>query len=86
MSIAGNFMNLFFEQHPQAMSGELGLEELSRLMAEFQHKVNNTPNDDFDGLSPAQMDILLRAPLSDSCILRFNKSMDPYLEQVPLFW
>ncbi|MCK9403711.1 MAG: hypothetical protein M0Q26_09970 [Chitinophagaceae bacterium] len=84
MGIADDFMSSFFEHYPEARSGKLSMEELNRLMAEFQHKGNNSPLDDFDGLSPAQMNVLLYEPLSGNCILQFNRSMDQHLEEVPL--
>ena len=85
MGTADDFMRSFFEHYPEASSGKLSMPQLNKLMAEFQHKSNNIPNDDFDGISPEQMHFLLHEPFSSNAILQFNKAMDQHLEQVPLF-
>ncbi len=55
MGIAGVFMNSFFAAHPDAGSGKLTMEELNGLMEEYQRKANSRLLEDFDGLSPEQM-------------------------------
>jgi len=85
MGIADDFMLSFFEHYPEARSGGLSLPQLNKLMAEFQQKINNTPNADFDGISPLQMNVLLQEPFSAYALLQFNKAMVQHMEQVPLF-
>jgi len=85
MGVADDLISLFFRQHPEAGLGELSLPELNKLLEDFKQKVNHAPDPDFDGLSPAQMYLLLHKPLSDNCILRFHHAMDQFVEQVPLF-
>jgi len=85
MGIAEDFMRSFYEQYPEARRGELTLPQLNKLMAEFQEKANNAPEADFDGLSPTQMNVLLRDPFSATSLLQFNKAMDQHLDKVPLF-
>jgi len=85
MGIADDFLKSFFEQYPKAKAGLLTKDELNRLMVEHQQKLNNTPQEDFDGISPNQMVGLLHEPFSATCILQFNPSMNQHLKQVPLF-
>jgi hypothetical protein len=85
MGIAEELMNSFFKQYPDAREGKFSMPEMNKLLAEFQDKLNNKPIDDFDGISPAQMDVLLRDPLSKGSLLQFKKDMEEHLDQVPLF-
>ena len=85
MDIANNFMSLFFAAYPQAQSGKLSMDELNKLMAEYQHKMNSNPITDFDGLSSEQMTVLLHAPFTSDGVLQFSKDMEDYLDQVPIF-
>ncbi|WP_160292154.1 hypothetical protein [Pedobacter lusitanus] len=78
-------MNSFFEDYPQAQSGRLTIDELNKLMIEYQDKINNSPIADFDGLSPEQMNALLHSPFTAGGILQLRKGMDDYLDQVPIF-
>lgn len=84
MSVAEDFFQSFLKQYPQAKGGELSVEELNKLIAEFQHTTNNEPTHDFNGLSPAQMHVLLYDPLSYNCLLQIESSNDQSLQQVPL--
>jgi hypothetical protein len=85
MGAAEDFFKLFLKQYPQANSGQLSIGELNKLIAEFQSKINREPDDDFDGLNPAQMHVLLYDPLSTGCLLQLNSSIHEYIQQVPLF-
>lgn len=85
MGAAEDFMNSFLKQYPQASRGENDLEELNKLMAEFQQQMNHTPLDDFDGISPAEMDVLLNRPFSGNSLLQLKKTTDGQLDQIPLF-
>jgi hypothetical protein len=46
MGTADNFLDSFFSAYPQAREGKLDMEELNKLMGEYQHKLNNLPLDD----------------------------------------
>lgn len=85
MGTANDFMNSFFAAYPHAKSGELSMEELNRLLGEYQRKKNSSPLDDFDGLSPEQMNPLLYAPFTAEAILQFRKDIDAYVSKVPFF-
>ena len=85
MGTANDFMNSFFTAYPLAQSGKLSMEELNRLMAEYQHKMNNTPLEDFDGLSPEQMTVLIHAPFVQGDILQFRNGMDAHVDKAPFF-
>ena len=85
MGIADDFMSAFFVAYPQAQSGKLGLEELKRLMAEYQRNINGHPLADFDGLSPDQMNVLLHAPFSHGAILQFRQDMESHVDKSPFF-
>ncbi len=84
MGAANDFMNSFLEQYPAAKTGHLSLDELNRLMAEHQQKMNARPLEDFDGISPAQMAVLLREPFSAESILRFKPSIEHALSELLL--
>ncbi|WP_256010199.1 hypothetical protein [Desertivirga xinjiangensis] len=85
MAGAKDILEEFFKAFPQAQTGELSLEELNELMAKFQHKLNDKPEPDFDGLSPTQMHLLLNMPFSKGCpiIIPFSLS-DDLLQQCPI--
>lgn len=85
MDISNNFMNSFFAAYPQAQSGKLSMDELNKLMAEYQRKMNHTPIADFDGLSSEQMTVLLHGPFTADGVIQFSKDIEDYLDQVPLF-
>lgn len=85
MGAAEDFFQSFLKHYPQANSGKLSIEELNKLLAEFQNKINYDPIDDFNGLSSTQMHVLLYHPLSADCVLQCRGSNDQYLQEVPLF-
>ncbi len=85
MGIADDFISSFLKEYPHARSGKLSMEELNDLMAGYQRKMNSSPLEDFDGLSPEQMTVLLHAPFAPGGLLQFRKGMDTYLDQIPLF-
>lgn len=85
MGAAEDFFKLFLKQYPQANIGQLSIEELNKLIAEFQNKINKVPEDDFDGLNPAQMHVLLYDPLSSTSLLQLNLSSNTYVHEVPLY-
>ncbi|SDZ90608.1 hypothetical protein [Pedobacter hartonius] len=85
MGIADDFMNSFLAAYPQAGDGKLSMEELNGLMEKHQQKINKSPLDDFDGLSPEQMNFLLYAPFSPGGLLQFRKNIDVHLGKVPFF-
>lgn len=85
MDIANNFMNSFFSAYPHAKSGKLSMEELNRLIGEYQRKINSSPLEDFDGLNPEQMTSLLYTPFAPGTILQFRKDMDAHVIQSPFF-
>lgn len=74
----------FFEQHPEAKSGRLTMDEINQLLVKYQQQLNNRPIKEFDGLSPTQMNGLLYHPLLPECILQYRETEEEYLEQVPL--
>lgn len=85
MGKAKDLMDAFWERYPEAKTGKLSLEEINQLLTKFQHKINNSPVEDFDGLSPKQMNQLLYYPLLNESILQFQKLDDATINQVPLF-
>src|SRR5690606_30024402 len=85
MDIANNFMNSFFSAYPHAKSGKLSMEELNRLIGEYQRKINSSPLEDFDGLNPEQMTSLLYTPFAPGTILQFRKDMDAHVIKSPFF-
>lgn len=85
MGTAADFMNSFFGANPHAKSGELSIEELNKLVGEYQRKINSNPLDDFDGLSPEQMNPLLYAPFTPEAILQFRKDIDAHVNKAPFF-
>lgn len=85
MGLADDFMTSFFKEYPHAQSGQLSMEELNRLLGEYQRKINSSPLADFDGLSPEDMAGLLHAPFAPGGVLQFSKEMDDYVDQVPIF-
>lgn len=85
MGIADDFMDSFFAAYPHARNGTLGIEEFNILMYEYQQKINNSPLDNFDGLSPEQMNVLLYAPFAPYSILQFRKDMDFHVSKSPFF-
>jgi len=85
MGTADEFLNSFFSTYPQARDGKLSMDELNQLVGEYQQKINSRPIDDFDGLSPEQMNFLLYAPFSPDAILQFSEDLDLYVNEVPLF-
>ncbi len=85
MGRADDIMNSFLAAYPQARSGELSMEELNELMAEYQKKFNNEGLEDFDGLSPEQMTGLLYHPFEPGSIMQFRKGLDAYVDEAPFF-
>ncbi|KEQ28730.1 hypothetical protein N180_04890 [Pedobacter antarcticus 4BY] len=85
MGTADDFMNSFFAAYPHARNGTLSIEELNILMYEHQQKINNSPLDNFDGISPEQMNALLYAPFAPDNILQFKKDMDFHVSKSPFF-
>jgi hypothetical protein len=85
MGAANVFLNAFFSEFPQAKDGQLNLKELNELLANFQHSVNNKATEDFDGLTPEQMHVLLYNPLSEGCILKIDPAHVCAVREVPLF-
>ena len=85
MGTAENFMNAFFETYPQAKSGDLSMEELNKLIGEYQKSINNGPLEDFDGLSPEQMNTLLYSPFAPGSIIRFHANIEEHVLKSPFF-
>ena len=85
MGSAKEFMNSFFASNPDARSGKLSMDELNRLLGEHQLKMNSHPLDDFDGLSPKQMNVLLYTPFTPGDLLQFRKGMDAHVQKSPFF-
>lgn len=85
MGIANDFMNSFFAAYPYAKSGNLSMKELNRLIGEYKQKINSNPLDDFDGLSPEQMDRLLYTPFAPEAVIQFRKGIDAHVDKVPFF-
>lgn len=80
-----SFLETFFEQYPEAKSGKLSIDEINKLLFHYQKQQNNKAIDDFDGLSPIQMNDLLYHPLSEKSILQLREADENVLKQVPLF-
>ena len=85
MGAADDFLKGFFKQYPEAQNGELNLDELNGLMAAYQQQMNDRPLEDFDGLSPAQMELLLHAPLTAESPLKLREGIEDELRLVPIF-
>lgn len=52
------------------------LDELNKIAASVTDKYNQSPNPDFEGLSPHQMFLLLNKQFSPECIVRFNNAIE----------
>ncbi len=52
------------------------LDELNKIAASVSNKYNQSPNADFERLSPYQMNILLYKPFSPECIVRYKSSSE----------
>jgi hypothetical protein len=50
------------------------LDELNRIAAAVTNKYNQSPNPDFEGLSPHHMYVLLNKPFSPECIVKIETS------------
>ncbi|WP_432712662.1 hypothetical protein [Pedobacter sp.] len=85
MGIADDIMNSFFAANPLLRSGELSIEELNRLIGEYQQKINSNPIDEFDGLNPEQMEGLLYKPFAPGVILQFREGMESHINKCPFF-
>ncbi len=85
MGTADDFLDSFFAAYPHIQNGTLNIEELNILIYEYQQKINNSPLDNFDGLSPEQMNVLLYAPFGPDNILQFRKNIDSHINKSPLF-
>jgi hypothetical protein len=85
MGHADDFINSFLERNPKAKSGQLTLDELNKLMAEHQQRLNDMPKDDFDGVSASQMHVLLNFALDGNCVMQYREAIDSYLDRIPLF-
>lgn len=72
MGIANEIWEGFIKQYPEVKSGRLSLDEINRLMAAYMLQQNNVPLQDFDGLSPAEMQALLSAPLGPESVVQPN--------------
>jgi hypothetical protein len=85
MGIANEIWEGFVKQYPQVNSGRLSLEEINRLMAEYMRQRNNAPLNDFDGLTPTQMQALLYAPLGPESVVQLKAaSCEESAAAVPL--
>lgn len=85
MAVPDDFLDGFFKQHPDAQSGKLTMQELNNLMAAYQQQMNERPLADFDGLNPAQMEVLLHEPLGASSLLQLRKDMELHVDQIPIY-
>ena len=85
MGQAEDFIRSLLENNPMAKSGRLTLDQLNTLIGEHAQKLNNAPKDDFDGISPNQMHILLHNALSSECALQYGEHIEEYLDRIPLF-
>ncbi|HEX2866877.1 MAG TPA: hypothetical protein VHO03_07530 [Ignavibacteriales bacterium] len=54
----------------------MDLDELNRYAMEYTDSLNNTPLDDFDGLSPIQMDHLLYSPFEGGAVINFTQDAE----------
>ena len=84
MGKADDLLKSFFSQYQQSYLETLSVQQLNELLGQYQEKLNKTPLEDFDGLSPAQMSGLLYHPLQAGSILQISKEADGYFCQVPL--
>ena len=85
MNKSNSFLDDFFEQNPEAKSGKLSLEEINKRLFHYQQQQNNKAIEDFDGLSPLQMNDLLYHPLSPNSILQLREAEEEDLKKVPFF-
>jgi hypothetical protein len=85
MGVADDFLQSLLKSHPEIATGKLGVDQLDKLISSHQDKVNNTGLEDFDGLSPEQMNSLLHTPLSPGSLLTMKGDIEGYLDKVPLF-
>ena len=85
MDTSDDFLNAFLAAYPQVRDGKLNMEELNNLMYEYQQKINSSPLDHFDGLSPEQIHVLLYSPFASGSVLQFRKDMDVHVDKAPFF-
>jgi len=71
MSMSQEIWEEFIKKYPQANSGKLSIEQINVLMAKYLEKRNASAVDDFDGLSPHQMHLLLLYPLAEDSPLKW---------------
>lgn len=74
MSMSQEIWKEFVKKYPQANSGKLSIEQINVLMAEYIEKRNASAVDDFDGLTPHQMHLLLHYPLAEDSPLKWGSS------------
>ncbi len=85
MSKPNEIIEAFIAEHPEVLEGTLTEQELNELLAQYQRRINDRPLEDFDGLSPRQMHILLHAPFSPESVLHLQKDVELHVEESPLF-
>lgn len=73
---AKNFLESLYKDNPQIKTEKFDLGEIRHMMAAHQEIQNNTGLDDFDGLSPSQMDLLLRQLMANGKIIRFADGIE----------
>lgn len=85
MGLADDLLASVLKAYPQVEKGNLSLEEINELIVEFQEKINNAPQDDFEGLSSVQMGELLYNPFEPGYLLRFKEDIHLHINESPLF-
>lgn len=71
MGVANEIWESFIKANPQVKSGKLSMDEINTLMAKHMKQINASPLDDFDGISPEQMHILLHDPFGTASPLEW---------------
>ena len=63
----------------------MSLEEANKIAKQLMQQQNNSPVDDFQGLSPFQMHYLIHEPLHPDSILKIKELSEEQLESIPMF-
>jgi len=61
------------------------LEELNKELESIMEEHNNAPKPDFEGYSPLEMNYVLRAPLSENCVIQMRTLTSVEYELIPIF-
>ena len=57
---------------------------LNQFIQVVSKRFNNTPRDEFDGLTPMDMNTIMHKPFSSQCVVELNKLSKEQYEKIPL--